>query len=251
MRDPYEVLNIPRNASDDEVKSAYRDLARKYHPDNYANNDDPTVSSLFEEKMKEINEAYDTIVTNRRNGTDARANYGQQSNSQPGGSQQSYNQPNYGQPNYGQTNYGRPNYGNSYGSQSNYGGTTGTYTDFADVRQMLKANRFTEAEELLEGVPQMKRNAEWYFLRGAVLYHRGWVEQAYEHFSQAVQLDPMNAEYRAAFNSVKDQRSGRRGGYVYDTDRAERGCNPLSMCCSLFCADSCCECFGGDIISCC
>ena len=253
MRDPYDVLNVPRTASDDEVKSAYRDLARKYHPDNFANSDNPTVSEMFEEKMKEINEAYDTIMTNRRNGTDSARNYSSSSSSgYSGGSQQQRQQSSTQNNSYNNT-YANKNPYSSQGAASAgaYAGAGATYTDFADVRQLLNTNKYNEAEELLEGVPMMRRNAEWYFLRGAVLYHRGWIEQAYEHFSQAVQLDPMNAEYRAAFNTISNQRSGKRGGYVYDTDRAERGCNPLSMCCSLFCADSCCECFGGDMISCC
>ena len=59
MRDPYSVLGVSQNASDDEVKKAYRELARKYHPDNYQNN---PLADLAEEKMKEINEAYDTIT---------------------------------------------------------------------------------------------------------------------------------------------------------------------------------------------
>ena len=59
MRDPYEVLGVSRNASDDEIKTAYRKLAKKYHPD--VNPGDETAA----EKMNEVNAAYDAI----RNGT--------------------------------------------------------------------------------------------------------------------------------------------------------------------------------------
>ena len=62
MTDPYKVLGIPRNATNDEVKKAYRDLAKKYHPDAYVNS---PLASVAEEKMKEINEAYDTIQKER------------------------------------------------------------------------------------------------------------------------------------------------------------------------------------------
>ena len=62
MNDPYKVLGIDPSATDDEVKKAYRDLARKYHPDNYVNN---PLADLVEEKMKEVNEAYDQIQKER------------------------------------------------------------------------------------------------------------------------------------------------------------------------------------------
>ncbi|RKI66277.1 J domain-containing protein [bacterium 1xD42-67] len=65
MRDPYSVLGVSPSASDEEVKKAYRDLARRYHPDNYQNN---PLADLAEEKMKEINEAYDTITKQRSGG---------------------------------------------------------------------------------------------------------------------------------------------------------------------------------------
>lgn len=65
MNDPYKVLGISRDVTDEEIKKAYRDLARKYHPDNYVNN---PLSDLVEEKMKEINEAYDTIQKERASG---------------------------------------------------------------------------------------------------------------------------------------------------------------------------------------
>jgi hypothetical protein len=58
MTDPYAVLGVSPDASDDEIKRAYRELVRKYHPDNYRDN---PLSELAEQKMKEINDAYDRI----------------------------------------------------------------------------------------------------------------------------------------------------------------------------------------------
>ncbi len=65
MNDPYELLGVSRGASDEEIKKAYRDLARKYHPDNYADN---PLADLAAEQMKKINEAYDKIMEERKGG---------------------------------------------------------------------------------------------------------------------------------------------------------------------------------------
>ncbi len=65
MRDPYSILGVSKDATDDEVKRAYHDLARKYHPDNY--DDDNPLKDLAEEKMQEINSAYDEITRMRAN----------------------------------------------------------------------------------------------------------------------------------------------------------------------------------------
>lgn len=66
MKDPYTVLGVARDATDDEIKKAYRALARKYHPDNYT---DSNLADVAEEKMKEVNEAYDTIQKMRAGGS--------------------------------------------------------------------------------------------------------------------------------------------------------------------------------------
>ena len=65
MKDPYTILGVSRDATDEDIKKAYRTLARKYHPDNYAGSD---LADVAEEKMKEINEAYDLITRMRASG---------------------------------------------------------------------------------------------------------------------------------------------------------------------------------------
>lgn len=223
MTDPYSVLGISSSASDEEVKTAYRNLAKKYHPDNYANA--PDVAELAAEKMTQINEAYDAIINSRKNGGSS----GYSNSNASSGASSGYN----------------------YGYNGSYSGSQ--HTDFADVRNLLSAGRVTDAEMVLDGVPTGRRNAEWYFLKGTVLYRRGWIDQAYAYFETAVKSAPNNTEYQAAFNQISQQRSGRRGGYQYNPRSSSScgdGCGPCSTCVGLICADSCCECCGGDLISC-
>lgn len=68
MKDPYEVLGVSRNASEDEIKKAYKELVKKYHPDKYSGS---PLADLAEEKMKEVNEAYDSIMDMRKNGSNS------------------------------------------------------------------------------------------------------------------------------------------------------------------------------------
>ena len=73
MNDPYQILGVSESASDEEVKKAYRELARKYHPDNYHDN---PLADLAQEKMKEINAAYEEITRKRSGGSSGASGYG-------------------------------------------------------------------------------------------------------------------------------------------------------------------------------
>ena len=73
MRNPYEVLGVREGSSIEEVKKAYKELVRKYHPDQYQNH---PLSDLAEEKLKEINEAYDVLMKQYEGGNAGNNGYG-------------------------------------------------------------------------------------------------------------------------------------------------------------------------------
>ena len=222
--DPYKVLGVAPDASDEQVKAAYRDLARKYHPDNYANN---PLADLAQEKMKQINEAYDTITKQRK-----------ASQSSAGSYQQSYGS---------QRSSSTYQYGQSYGQSGQ------SSAQFADIRRLIMQRRIVEAEELLDGVPVAGRSAEWYFLKGNILYNKGWLDEAYRYFTKACQLEPTNREYQNAMQQIAWQRgSGRPTGYGYGGHvTRSAGMDACDVFNTLICADCCCECMGGDLIGCC
>lgn len=194
MRDPYSVLGVSQNASDEEIKKAYRELARKYHPDNYQNN---PLADLAEEKMKEINEAYETITKMRSGG---------------GG--------------YQQANSG---YSGSYTQQSSYSSSSPTY---ARIRNLINAGDLGTAERLLYEVPQ--KDGEWYFLSGSIAYRKGWLDEAMQNYSLAVQMDPGNMEYRQALNMLQ-QRGGGYRPYGYGGTVDSLDCCTTMLCLNCLC----------------
>ena len=196
MKNPYEVLGVSETASDEEIKTAYRNLAKKYHPDNY--NDSP-LADVAEEKMKEVNEAYDRICDMRRNGS--------HSSSQTG----------------------------SYGTGNSY-----SRTSYPDVRQYIMNGRLDDAMELLNGIPDTNRDAEWYFLMGMIFSRKGWNDQAYSYFQRAYQLDPSNPEFSAAFNNMNARRAYSNPGY--NTVGNGMGCSGCDICTGMLCANCLCNC---------
>ncbi len=211
MKDPYTVLGVAHNATDEDIKKAYRALARKYHPDNYA---DSNLADVAEEKMKEVNEAYDAIQKQRAGGSDS-------------------------------------TYGGSYYNpgSAGFGGQQYNSGDFAKVRQLFNMGHFAEAELILDAAPQSQRSAEWNFLKGCVLMQRGFLFDAQKYIETACYLDPANAEYRAAKQRMRA--SAASYGSPYTAQRYSYGCSGGDICTSLICADCLCECCGGDLIRCC
>ena len=215
MRDPYQVLGIPSTATDEEVKKAYRNLARKYHPDNYHDN---PLEDLAQERMKEINEAYETIRNQRK-------------------AAQSGGQSGYG------SGY-NPGYGAGYNTGYNTGYSGAYGAAWQRIRLAISQGNLNLAEELLNA--QTDHNGEWNFLKGAVCYKRGWMDEARRYYETAVQMDPGNAEYRQALEFMErgTQTAYHPNGTPFGTDLC--GGNP---CLTLCCLYSLCN--GGGYVLCC
>ena len=207
MRDPYQVLGVPSTATDEEVKKAYRDLARKYHPDNYHDN---PLADLAQERMKEINEAYEAVQSQRKA---ARAG------GYSGG-------------------YGGYQAGYQTGYQS--GGSR-----YQRIRMAISQGNLNLAEELLNAMTG--HDAEWSFLKGAICYRRGWLDEARRYYQNAVNMDPDNQEYQRALDIAEGRSTAYRPeGY----DNVTTGTCGNGDCLRLCGATLCCNAFGVPICFC-
>lgn len=153
--DPYEVLGISHNATDQEVKKAYRALSRKYHPD--ANVDKPD-AKMYEEKFKQIQQAYQTIMDER----------------QSGGSGRGYDR-----------FQGRSNAA-GYGDENNI--------HMQAAINFIRNSRFTEAIHVLDGIKN--RNADWYYAAAVAHSGAGNNATAIQYARTAAQMEPNNYEYQ-------------------------------------------------------
>lgn len=207
-KNPYYVLRISRDASDDEVKRAYRELSRKYHPD--ANVDNP-LADLAEERFKEVQEAYDQIMKEREDGS-------------------------------GQGAY---QYDGSYQNDSHGKDDP----RMQSVYTYMNARQYREALNVLNSIPG--RNAQWYYMSAVANANLGNNVMARDQAAQAVSMEPNNPQYRQFLSQL--QWNGRRyqttpygGNFGGHND----SCGTGNICCDLWCADTLCECMGGDLCSC-
>lgn len=234
MTDPYRILGVAPNASESEIKAAYKKLVKKYHPDRYTDED---MARLANEKMSEINTAYDRIMEERRIGG-------------------AYSGSSYSGNTYTRTRKDTRSAQKDGSSASWYSyethNTNYTSFDAYRVREMMNSGDVNGADNVLMAVADGARNAEWYYLKGMVSYQRGWFNEAYNYIARATRMDPANQEYSAAFQQMNRQRSGYMTGNMFaGASPSVSPADPCSILQGLCIADCCCELCGGDLIPCC
>lgn len=248
MNDPYQVLGVPRNATEEEIKKAYKALSRKYHPDANINNPN---KDQAEEKFKEIQAAYQQVMKERTGGYSGQGY---------GGSQNSYG--------YGSNGYGNQRYGNGQGYHSDpfggfggfggfYGGgynsgSSGTgYEEDSYLRaagNYIRNGYYREARNVLDNMGMQERNARWYYYSAIAHSSLGNNVAALEHAKKAAALDPDNGEYRSLVNQFES------GGTWYQQRQASYGYPVMdgsNICLKLCIANMVCNlCCGGGGMCC-
>ncbi len=252
--DPYKVLGVPRNATKDEIKRAYRKKAKEYHPDLHPGD------AAAAEKMNEINEAYDMLnnpekYRNRQQasrGSGSYGGYGSGSYGNRGG----YGNGGYsGQGGYGGGGYGgRGSYGNGgYGDQGSYGsggfgfddlfGFGGPRempkpqpqpTDSSDIRRaidFINMKQYGYANVTLNGIVGAKRNGRWYYLSALANHGLGNAILASDQIQKAMQMEPGNAIYRQTWQYM----SQTGNAYNQNGQEYQRYADGLNKMCMSFC----------------
>ena len=194
VSDPFQVLGVSPSASEDEIKTAYRKLAKKYHPDLNPG------SATAEAKMKEINEAYSQAIKMKKGGYTGSTPYG----GGPGGRFGGFG----GFGGFGQQ-------GNSYGGRTQPSHTYDS-PELQAACDYIDTGRFQEAINILNRVTG--HDAAWHALFARASIGLGNRVAALNSARQAVQMDPDNLEYRRLldqleYTSQSYQRSGSRYGF--------------------------------------
>ncbi len=220
IEDPHKVLGVAPGATQEEIKKAYRQMAKKYHPDLHPN--DPSAH----ERMNEINEAYDMLMnpekyaSKRAQQQQSQARqqgyYGQQSQGGSRNSRQGYN-PYQGPGGWASDDFNFEDiFGFGFGD-TQQASTQPEYRsdDSMEIRRVVNAinsGRYQEAISILTHIPSTGRNARWYYLSALANHGLGNSVQAIDHMQRAAQMEPNNRTY------VQLLQQFRRAGQTYETN---------------------------------
>ncbi len=237
MSDPYQILGVPRNASEEEIKKAYRNLSRRYHPDANINNPNKTAA---EAKFKEVQQAYQQIMKEKTQGYGGQGTYDGDNRTEHGGSNGGYGDfGNYG--NFGDF-WGFGGFGNR--QKTGYGNE-----DSPRLRAALNyinSGYYQEALNVLKDIPD--KDARWYYYSANANFGLGNNVTALEYAKKAAQMEPGNREYQALVSRLES------GGAWYQEKRSPYGETMQygSNCCMKLCiANMVCNiCCGGGEMCC-
>ena len=180
VSDPYKVLGLSPGASDEEVKAAYRKLAKKYHPDLNPGN------QRAADRMNEINAAYEQIK-----------------NPQQQDGPYSYNSGGYS---YSSRTY--DGWGDSYSANQGY--ESAERNEMKAARNFIRARQFAQAVNALSGVPVHERDGEWYYLHAIANYNLGNRVAALDSARRACAAEPGSERYRQLLMQIQ------QGAQTYD-----------------------------------
>lgn len=220
MRDPYEVLGVPRGASDEEVKKAYRRLSRKYHPDANINNPN---KDMAEEKFKEVQQAYKSIM-------DGDTSYNQRSS--------------YG--GFGDFG-GFGGFGDFEGYNRRTTSESGDDMYFNAAARYIQNQSYDEALNVLKSISN--HNGKWYYYSAIAHYGKGNQATALEHIQRAMNIEPDNIEYQRTYSQIKNGSNWYQGmGRTYHTPHMSGNGFCFKLCLANLLCNLCCGsggmCFG-------
>lgn len=215
MKNPYEILGVPSNATEDEIKKAYRNLSRKYHPDANVNNPN---KEQAEERFKEVQQAYQMIMDGKVNGGSGYGGYG---------GYEKYS-------GFGGFGSATGRNGTSHGEdkEDSYLNAAYTYVCSGDYRSALNVLGNIE-----------NRSGRWYYISAIANNGIGNQETALGHIQVAMRMEPGNLQYRQFYQMLQN------GGRWYESQGAFYGMpmtNGSDFCLKLCLANMICNlCCGG------